>query len=212
MRDHRRPGWDTRTAVVIASGPSLTADDCRRVMMCRANDSVRVISVSNAWKLCAKWADVFFAADRRYWSAYFKAMCAAGIEREEMYTSCVAASALHKINRVKAANQPGLGLTSLNTGGNSGYMGINLAYLFGARKIILLGFDMQAGPDGAKHFDGSHPPGLSQCMPFPEWLHRFKALAKDLKERDIEVLNCARSTALWDFQRPSLEDALPPLT
>ena len=181
-------------------------------MMRRANESVRVISVSNAWKLTAKWADVYFAADRRYWEVYFRRMRAAGIEPDRMYTSCVAASALHKINRVKAANQPGLGLTSLNTGGNSGYMGINLAYLFGARRIILLGFDMQAGADGAKHFDGSHPAPLSQCMPFPEWLHRFKALAKDLKGKDVRVINCSRSTALFEFEMGNLEDELPPMT
>lgn len=212
MRDLTRPDWATRAVVVIASGPSLTADDCQRVMMCRANGVVRVVSVSNAWKLTAKWADVYFAADRRYWSTYFNQMRAAGIFREEMYTSCVAASALHKINRIRAANQPGLGLTGLNTGGNSGYMGINLAYLFGARRIILLGFDMQAGPDGAKHFDGSHPPGLSQCMPFNEWLHRFKKLADDLSKNGVTVLNCTRRTALLDFELARLEDALPPLT
>jgi hypothetical protein len=207
--DHTRKDWPSRTAVVIASGPSLTAEDCELVRQARAADLVRVVSVSNAWKHCAKWADAFFAADRRYWKHYMPEMLRAGVPRECMVTCCTQTYGLDKIALIRASNRPGLGTYELHTGGNSGYMGVNLAYLYGARRILLLGLDCSAGPDGAKHFDGPHPSPLVQAMPFPEWVKRFDKLATDLKAKGATVINCSRRTALECFTRGELAAHLP---
>jgi hypothetical protein len=207
--DHTRKDWPSRTSVVIASGPSLTAEDCEMVRQAREADLVRVVSVSNAWKHCAKWADAFFAADRRYWKHYLSPMLKAGVPRERLVTCCTQTYGLDKIALIRAANRPGLGTYQLHTGGNSGYMGVNLAYLYGARRIVLLGFDCCNGPDGAKHFDGSHPSPLVQAMPFGEWIKRFDKLALELKAHGAAVINCSRRTALTCFERAGLAESLP---
>jgi len=204
----KRAGWAERPAVVIAPGPSLTADDVSLVMEARRADKVRVVSVSNAWKVTHAFADAFYAADRRYWKQYFGSMVAIGVPVDHMVTCCSQSASTHGIARVRCANRPGLGLKELHSGGNSGYMSINLAFLYGARKIILLGFDNQLGPQGAKHFDGDHPLPLVQAMPFSEWYHRYDAMAKDLITAGAEVVNCSRATSLTCFVRNNLESEL----
>jgi hypothetical protein len=206
-----RKDWVARPAVIIASGPSLTAADCELVRQARAADQVRVISVSNAWKHTGPWADRFFAADQRYWRAYIGGMLAAGATRDRMITCDNVAAMQHNISRVRAANRPSIGLREMHTGGNSGFMGMNLAFLYGARRILLLGFDMQEGPAGEKHFDGAHPKPLVQAMPFKEWVSRFEKAVPTLIEHKCQVINCTRRTALQCFTKGALEAELPPI-
>jgi hypothetical protein len=204
----KRKDWQARPAVIIASGPSLTAEDVAIVRASREADRIRVVSVSNAFKHCATWADAFFAADRRYWRHYLREMLAAGVPQKRMVTCCNVTAEADKIARVRAANRPGLGTYQLHTGGNSGWMGLNLAFLYGARRIYLLGFDMGAAPDGKRHFDGDHPKPLVQAMPFAEWIHRIDKAAPQLKAEGCKVVNCTRRSALKCFPMSTVEAEL----
>lgn len=207
--DLTQKAWVARPAVVIASGPSLTAEDCELVRQARAADLVRVVSVSNAWKYTAAWADQFYAADRRYWKAYMAAMVKAGCTKDRMVTRCNVTAAAEKIRRIRAHNKTGIGTYELHTGGNSGFMGLNLAFVYGARRILLLGFDMQDGPKGQKHFDGAHPLPLVQAMPFKDWINKFTLAAPDLAKRGATVINCSRVSALTCFLKRDLASELP---
>ena len=104
---------------------------------------------------------------------------------------------------------PGLGHTQLHFGGNSGYQAVNLAYLFGATKIILLGFDMQR-TNGEVHYFGNHPYHKAKQGPRPEILHswckNFDKLAVDLNKMGVKVINATRQTALTCFPRANIED------
>lgn len=95
----------------------------------------------------------------------------------------------------------------IHQGGNSGYQAINLAYLWGARAIVLLGLDCGAGPDGKEHWFGQHThPKLGKHQPFGMWLAKFPALARDLEIEGVRVINASRRTALDCFERMALED------
>jgi hypothetical protein len=96
----------------------------------------------------------------------------------------------------------------IHQGGNSGYQAINLAYLWGAQTIILLGLDCSKAPDGKDHWFGQHGPGLTQQQPYDIWQARFPQLAQDLKEEGVRVINCSRQTALTCFERMTLEKAI----
>jgi hypothetical protein len=100
----------------------------------------------------------------------------------------------------------GLGLDMIHTGGNSGYQALNLAYLWGARKINLLGFDMQR-TGGRTHFHGDHQ-GLNNPYDgmLQQWVKNFEMMARDLKAAGVEVLNATRETALTCFERISIDD------
>ncbi len=206
--NYRRPDWENRTAIVIASGPSLTREDCELVRQAREADTVRVVSVSNAYKMCAPWADIYYAADRRYWMTYYQPMLKAGVPQKSIWTACSATAERCGVHKVRSVNKPGLGDQILHTNGNSGAMGVGMAALFGAKRIVMLGMDMQAGPRGLKHFDGDHPLPLVQSMPFGEWIKKFEAIKTDAKSRGIQLLNASRSTALTKIDRVPLEEIL----
>ena len=104
----------------------------------------------------------------------------------------------------------GLGKEFIHYGENSGYQAINLAYLWGAAKIILLGFDMQA-TGGKVHFFGDHKQGLCNGPAFENIAPKFTPLAKDLKKEGVEVINCTRKTALTCFKRQDLKTVLQSL-
>jgi hypothetical protein len=84
---------------------------------------------------------------------------------------------------------------------------MNLAFHFGAFRMILLGYDMQQ-TGGKSHWHGDHPQGLSRSSPLGEWVKQFRSLATDLKAQGVKVLNASRQTALDCFDRSPLEDAL----
>ena len=104
---------------------------------------------------------------------------------------------------------PGLGkLGFLHQGGNSGYQAINLAYLWGARAIVLLGFDCSPSRDGQAHWFGQHGAGLTQHQPFDLWQSKFPQLGEDLKREGVRTINASRETALRCFERMPLEEAI----
>src|SRR5690606_27869932 len=95
----------------------------------------------------------------------------------------------------------------VNSGGNSGYQAVNLAFHFGARRIVLLGFDMHRRDGG--HWHGEHHGMLSA----PEshiavWRREFDALAFDLKSEGVRVVNATEGSALECFPRMGLVEAL----
>lgn len=100
----------------------------------------------------------------------------------------------------------GLGKFDLHWGNNGGYSAINLAYLLGARKIYLLGYDMGLSEDGARHWHGDHPAHLNNDSDYADWIERFDDLAADLASEGVEVVNCSRRTALACFPRATVEE------
>ena len=154
----------------------------------------------------APWADVLYACDGGWWREY-------GPEVDEKFTGeryCFAeygtrygAKQVPTTGRTGLSKEPG----SITTGGNSGYQAIHLAYNFGAKKIILLGFDM-AHTGGQTHWHGNHPGGLGNAGHCHVWINSMRPLAADLKAAGVEVLNCSRFTALDCFDRVPLEQAL----
>lgn len=95
---------------------------------------------------------------------------------------------------------------TINGGGNSGFQAVHLAATFGAKRIVLLGFDMQR-TDGKLHWHGKHWGGLPNGRGFPSWIRQFKPLAVDLDRMGVDVVNASRATALRWFRQMTPEDA-----
>jgi len=94
---------------------------------------------------------------------------------------------------------------TINGGGNSGYQAIHLAATFGAKKIVLLGFDMQR-TGGLEHWHGKHEGNLPNGRGFASWMQQMTPLARDLEAMGVEVINCSRATAMRCFPRATLEE------
>ncbi len=82
--------------------------------------------------------------------------------------------------------------------------------MFGAARVVLLGFDFMLGAHNEIHWHGAHPKGLGQgaASRYPVWARAMNDLARDLKKTRCEVLNASRRTALKSFPRVTLETAL----
>ena len=186
------PEW-SGTVVCIASGPSLTAEDCETA---RAAGHP-VIVTNTTFQLCP-WANVLYAYDTKWWARYHEEVKAAFAGR--LVTSSQIAT--------KYGVDSTWGQTWFKNYTNSGANAISLAMAGGASKVVLLGFDCGTAPDGKKHWHGDHPPELGNAASIAMWPKKFELLAKDVRAKGIEVLNCSRATALRCFPRAPLETAL----
>lgn len=176
-----------RCIACIASGPSLTALDCEKVR----DSGLFTIVVNNTWKL-AQWADVLYAGDRSWWNYY-------GREAKAAMRECWTAS--HD-----SAERFGIRRFDAKDFENSGYQAIELAvHVFGAGRVILLGYDMQH-TQGRAHWHADHPGDMGNADAVADWPDRFQDLAEKLHA--VDIINASRETALTCFRRMELEEVV----
>ena len=187
--------WAGKTAVVIASGPSLTAEDVYLVAAYRALHPC-VVLVTNTSFRAAPWADVLFFHDWRWWE----------VHQAEVKRSFPGLKVTIAASRDPAViSLAGLAFDAyLNAGGGA----ISLALLGGCQRVICLGLDAQVGPQGQTHWHGSHPKPCGDAVSLPIWAEKFADLARVAQARGVPVLNASRTTALDCFPRVTLEEVL----
>ena len=164
------------------------------------------MTVNNAWKMCPD-ADVQYGGDLKWWVNYLNECKATG-ERWTCSPDAAHKFGLYWVRQIKKERGLQTKRWCVNSGGNSGFQAINLAWQKGARKIILVGFDMSR-QNGA-HFDGEHKPGMLSA---PEghiraWRRHMKYLARDLRHSDVRVWNCSEFTELECFEKERLESLI----
>lgn len=187
--------WAGRTAVVIASGPSLTAEDVYLVEAYRAAQGGLVIVTNTSFR-AAPWADVLFFHDWRWWE----------VHQAEVRQSFPGLKVTIATRRDPAViSLAGLDFDAyLNAGGGA----ISLALLGGCQRVICLGLDAQVGPQGQTHWHGSHPKPCGDAVSLPIWAEKFADLARVAQARGVPILNASRATALDCFPRVTLEEVL----
>jgi hypothetical protein len=200
-----QPRWPDETVIVAAPGPSLTPDVAER---CRGN---RVIAVQDAYRIFP-WADVLYGCDAAWWDVHGGCSDFAG----EKWSSH--GSADHNDKREAAAKyglhlvqgKDGNGFSTdpavIHYGSNSGFQAVNLAILFGAGRIVLVGFNMQV-VDGKRHFFGDHPKPLSNRTSYRAFVSAFEKAAKSLPA-GVEIINATPQSALKCFRSVDLDRAL----
>lgn len=195
-------GWER--IICCASGPSFTAEQAAMVMAAQGH-GWRVIVVNNQYRTVPT-ADALYAADGPYFDVHITELRAT--LRGELWTQDEKATAKYGLHFVKSI--PGNGLPPdpmiIMQGGNGGFQAIGLAARFGAREIVLCGYDMRREKEGPKHNHPDHKPPLSNGNP-DHWRKHFTTLAADLAAAGVSVVNCSVS-ALQCFPCEPLEDAL----
>lgn len=195
---------------VIGCGPSLADADLAAV----AARGCSVIAVNDAYRRCKP--TVIYGADGEWWDAYAQAhvwacdgqpYSGATEVGAECWTATPSAAVRHGLHLAEIQNGEGVSLQPgrLVHGGNSGHQAVNLAVQRGARRIILLGFDMMAADDGRRHWFGNHPGAMNKESPYPRWARAFDAMARALERLGVEVINCSRRTAITAFPRSRIE-------
>lgn len=182
-----KPRWDGETVVCIASGASLAPEDCQRI----EDFELRTIAVNSSWK-AARFAEVVYGGDYAFWKNYKDE-----IDIDAEFWSCSQA----------AVKQFKLQLHAIQGGYNSGMRAIQLAMEFGARRIILLGYDCSIKK--GIHWHGKHTktrnPDTLRCI---KWKTQFQQVANEAQQKQVEIINCSRYTEIPFFPRQSLEKLL----
>jgi hypothetical protein len=192
--------------IVAAPGPSLTPEVAEA---CRGE---RVIAVSDAYRLLP-WADVLYSCGADWWierdgcpDFAGEKWSSHGLDPENDKTI---AADRYGLSVVAGEQRPGFSADPavIHYGSNSGFQAVNLAYLWGAEEVVLIGFDMHA-VDGRGHFFGNHAPPLrTGDAPFPLFIAAFEEAAR-MMPPGLRILNATLGSALTCFEMVDLGEAL----
>jgi hypothetical protein len=150
---------------------------------------------------------VLYACDDSWWIAYFPELAIQF--KGEKWTINENARDRFDLHWLLGFDKAGLSRDSgtINQGQNSGYQAVSLAHLFGAARILLLGFDF-GRTHGRAHWHRDHPGLMGNGGSYPAWIAHMNILATELAAAQVEVVNCSRYTALTCFPRMAIEEAL----
>lgn len=162
---------------IIATGQSLKKEDVDYV-----RGKCKVIAVSNSYQI-APWADILVSHDENWWRRHPEALKFAGDKYARVK--------INGVNIFKPSQFP--------RGCNSGLMAMIIARDKGAKKLLLLGFDMHG-----THYFGPHPAGLKNTTAkrFKEHIQQFALFS------GCEVINCTPNSALKRYPFARIQDVL----
>lgn len=197
--------WPGSTIVIFATGPSLCQEDVDYV-----RGKAPTIAINDAYRL-APWADVLYSSDNPWWKKHKGVPTFQGLKfgicprkkQKFHFGHFPDIHALENTGSQGLEREP----TGLRHGLNSGYAAINLAYHFGATRILLLGYNM-SHLRGKSHFFGDHQ-GLSNSSSYITFLRQFPYLRDELRKEGVQVINCTDETRLHAFREAPLRDVLP---
>ena len=197
------PDWSGRTAVLIATGPSLTPADVALVHHARAVDRCRVIAINEAGlrqyiPLAAPWADVLYAADRTWWEFYRPEFYGLRVSGESVPT--VHTRPLKMLERgEKMPRQPG----SVVSAGHSGFQALGLALTLGASRVYLLGYDCGGKK---RNCHENRPKQFSKDTAMDQWVQHYNRVPVEWPE--VPVINCAADSRITAFEKRPLSEVL----
>lgn len=168
-----------------------------------------VVGTNIAFML-GSWVSVFYFCDRTFFRVHrekilafpnLKVTCVSSLDRNLLPETL-------NIKRLKRDYRPGLSFKpdTICWNHNSGAAAINFAILAGAKRILLLGFDMNP-QDGRTHWHNAYSSNTLRAS-FNRFLSKYPALAADAKKNKIEILNISPNSALDCFPKMELKDVL----
>jgi len=196
------PDWSDKPIAIIASGPS--ASEARLGLLAQR---ARVIAVNDSWKLYPG-SDALFACDYEWWKAN------KGVPEFQGLKISSDNRALSRWPEIKYAKRVLVDILlvgqkgKIGWGGNSGFQAINLAVHMGAKKIILIGFDMRL--DLGLYWHGRHEGRLTnpKTSYVDRWRRAIDGVYAQLCDLGISAYNCSPVSHLAAYPKMSLEDAL----
>lgn len=194
------PIWAGETVYIIGGGPSLETFNWNSLV------GKRTIAINKAI-LSYPMADAMYWTDSRVYGWYKQ-----DIDKFKgpKYTIRHHASYPADVKVLRKSNKFGLeeSKDALCHGNNSGYAAINLAYLMGAKKIVLLGYDMHNDGTKGHYHDGYPVPVTGDNIYRDQFVPGFQILADLLKQKKVEVYNASVRSSLTVWPRISFDQAL----
>jgi len=197
--------WTGEACAIIASGPS-----AKRANITALRDQLRVIAIKENIELFAK-ADVLYGCDAAWWRNANGMPKYGGLK---VSATGRIATRFPDIRIVQVADPSGDRLIfsppgTVGSGGNSGFQALNLAVQFGARRVLLIGFDM-TDHYGVHWYGRASGNGRSNPAEwnFKRWRAAFDTASVQLKTAGVQVLNASDLSVLTCFPKVTVEQAL----
>lgn len=189
------PDWTGETCLIVASGPS-----AKEVPLDLARGRVKAIAINESWQL-APWADVLWGVDRGWWKLRNGVPAFGGLKIGW-------GTNLPDIKHVEMGEPHTISTRKGYVAkSNSGMGAINLAVGFGAKKIILVGYDCRVS-DGV-HWHGRHPQLSNPSeVVAKRWATRLDNQAEMLRHLGVQVINCSKDSAITKFPKRRFEEAI----
>lgn len=223
--------WEGGDVWILGGGPSVTkqfgipSEVVQAVLDGRSSPAAyspymkaihkrHVIGINVAY-LIGDWIDMVFFGDNGFFLKHKGPL----YKWPGMKVSC--ANGSKKYPWVKFLSMDGShaqGITTnpkmISWNGNSGAAAITVAANAGAKRIFLLGFDMKLSETDDQHWHGLYkdpnkaPNARKKNLPFMRHLRGFPAIARDARARGIEIYNVCPDSAIEEFPKITLEQAL----
>lgn len=198
--------WKKAITVIFASGPSLNATD---VDFSHCANFVKTIAVNESWRMCVDCPDIVYGADPPWW----KNRRPMGLIKAELWTQDKnwQNGEAKELGLMQIESRPGADIsldpTYIFQGANSSFQAMNLAILFGSRRIVFLGLDL--GITDKKTHWHEYPDTFKRKEPgYAIFRKNFEEAAPKLKELGIEVINASRRTTIDCFPQMTIQEAL----
>lgn len=208
-----------QTAIVFATGPSLTPEVIEQIRPYHEAGKVRTCGLNDSYKII-DFLDEFYACDEKWWKIhindpYFEGGQTVMDIDARMWGNQTAWPTLKKyphVNVVQGNSKNGFSKSRdlIHWGNNSGYQMLNLVSIMGFKRIILVGYNMGVPAKKEVHFFGKHPKGLSQGgNQYKGFVRNFATIQDDIKAR---IVNCTPESMLDKvFQHAPLQEELDKL-
>lgn len=200
------------TAIVCATGPSF-ADSLELVREAAAAGAV-IFGMNNMYRDLA--LDVHTACDPLWWKEFGKEAVPAVVQRGGVcYHWHKEVVRRMGITYWEGRWGDGLSVNSdyIHYGHSSGYQLLNMAYHYGVKRILLVGFDMRYQDGQPRHYfkgvsnkDGEYPAQLRKYSTFDGLLKCYKTVAD--QQLDAEILNCTPGSKMQWFNNMKLDLAV----
>jgi hypothetical protein len=204
--------------IILAGGPSLR--DQNHYPILNLAQHLRIITINDSWRL-VPFGEIHYFCDEKWWSDQiarnYRALNVNYSFHDSIYLQTWIGS--HdsfidhpQVRHLNLTGQQGLETdpTGLRHGSNSGYQAINLAYHYGAKKIILLGYDMHVAANGRTHWHDAprQAPNAFADILKQTMLPHFQTLVEPLEDEGVQVINATPDSELKCFPMMSLEDVI----
>ena len=172
-----------------------------------------VIGINVAY-LIGTWIDIVFFGDNNFFFQHKEGLA----EFPGIKISCHSQVEPYKWVKYMPKDAKGRGISDnpkmVCWNNNSGAAAISVAVNAGAKRVILLGFDMKLGETNMQHWHNLY--GKGECLdtrriqklPFGRHLRGFSIIMADARKRGVQILNCSPDSAIVEVPKVSLKDLI----
>lgn len=158
---------------------------------------------------------LLFATNLGWWDYYWNRQDGPKDHPCEKWTNSEDAASKYKLKYISSRDARGLSKSKqgIHHGHSSGFCLLNLAYLNGAERIVLLGYDMKYSPDydgynkrigsSPRHYFGEYPKELSHWPKVHvkqgvhvELIEQYESVAR---QQLVEIVNCTPDSSVKCF-------------